>query len=86
MRAKSLQSSFTSKLDFPRQLWKEGRNRMGVSFYLLIYLMWTSLSFYQICYSIISVLCFGFLAARYVGSWLPDCGSYPQPPHCEAKS
>ena len=34
------------------------------------------LSIFQICYSIASVLCFGFWATRQVGSSLPDQGSH----------
>ena len=33
-----------------------------------------------------SVLCFGFLAARHVGSQLPDQGSNPHPLHWKVKS
>ena len=33
----------------------------------------------RICYNIASVLCFGFLARRPVGSYLPDQGSIPHP-------
>lgn len=38
-------------------------------FYLIMFLMWTTFySPYRICYDIASVFCFGFWAARHVGS------------------
>ena len=59
-------------------------------FYLKIlldsFLMWTIFSLYWICYHIVSVLCFGFLAMRHVGSWLPYQGSNPHPLHWKVKS
>lgn len=39
------------------------------------------LSVYCICYNITSVLCFGFLTTRHVGSWLPKQGLNPHPLH-----
>ena len=39
-----------------------------------------------ICYNIDSVLCFGLLAVRHVGSQLPDQGSNPYPLHQKMKS
>ena len=34
--------------------------------------MWTVFKVFRLCYHI--VLCFGFLATKYVGSYLPDQG------------
>ena len=48
--------------------------------------MWTIFSLYWICYHIVSVLRFGFLAMRHVGSWLPYQGSNPHPLHWKVKS
>ena len=42
------------------------------------------LSLHWICYHTASV-CFGFLAMRYVGSWLPDQGLNPHPPHWKGR-
>ena len=43
------------------------------------------LSFYWICYSIVSLLCFGFLAARHVGSLVSQPGIKSPPPALESK-
>ena len=43
------------------------------------------ISLYWICYSIVSVLCFGFLAARHVGYLAPQAGIKPTPPALEGK-
>ena len=45
-------------------------------FFFFLFLMWTILKVF-ICYYIASVLCFGFLATRHMGSQLPDQGLNP---------
>ena len=47
--------------------------------------MWTIFKVYWICYNIDFVLCFGFPAARYVGSELPDLELNPPHPRCIGK-
>ena len=42
--------------------------------------------FYCICYNIASILCFGFLTMRHVGSQFPDQELNVHPLHWKAKS
>ena len=53
--------------------------------FLRFFLMWTIFKVYWICYNIDFVLCFGFPAARYVGSELPDLELNPPHPRCIGK-
>ena len=66
---------------------------MGVilGFFLLLlfkdFLMWTILTVYNlICYNIVSIFCFPFLARRHVGSQLLDQRSNLHPLNWKVKS
>ena len=55
------------------------------NFFKKDFLMWTIFSLYWICYNIASVLLFGFLVLRHVGSWLPHQGWNSHHLHWKAK-
>ena len=56
--------------------------------FLSFFCVWCEsfLSLYWICYNTASISCFGFLAVRRAGSYLPDQGSNLQPRHWKLKS
>ena len=58
---------------------------METEHYLKGFFLFFPLSLYWICYSIVSLLCFGFLAARHVGSLVSQPGIKSPPPALESK-
>ena len=50
------------------QKWGQASHQQEANFFLMFFHMDHFLSFYWICYNIVSVLCFDFLASRHLGS------------------